>query len=78
MRNQATQTVMVQQQIQWHKPSFCWFKCNVDAGFHNVHGKTSMGWCIRDHDGRFVVAGTSWKYGNCSIIEGEVWLYLML
>jgi ribonuclease HI len=36
-----------------------------------VQGKTSLGWCVRDHDGRFVVAGTSWKYGNYSIIEGE-------
>ncbi|MCI80749.1 hypothetical protein A2U01_0102020, partial [Trifolium medium] len=39
--------------------------------FHNVEGKTSLGWCVRDHDGRFVAAGTSWKYGNWSIIEGD-------
>jgi hypothetical protein len=44
MRNQDTQTVMVQQQTEWHKPSISWFNCNVDAGFHNVEGKTSLGW----------------------------------
>jgi ribonuclease HI len=36
-----------------------------------VEGKTSLGWCVCDHDGRFVVAGTSLKYDNCSTIEGE-------
>ncbi|MCI38586.1 hypothetical protein A2U01_0059814, partial [Trifolium medium] len=36
MRNRATQTVTEQQQTQWHKPNFGWFKCNVDA-------KTSLG-----------------------------------
>jgi hypothetical protein len=36
-----------------------------------MEGKTSLGWCVYDHDGRFVVAGISWKYGNCCIIEGE-------
>ncbi|MCI36063.1 hypothetical protein A2U01_0057285, partial [Trifolium medium] len=42
-RNRATQTVTEQQQTQWHKLNFGWFKCNVDAGFHNVEGKTSLG-----------------------------------
>jgi ribonuclease HI len=30
-----------------------------------------MGWCLRDHFGRFVMAGTTWLEGNCSIVEGE-------
>jgi ribonuclease HI len=49
-----------------------WKKCNVDAGFHQGMNKTSAGWCLRDHTGNFIVAGTSWKEGNCSIVEGEV------
>jgi hypothetical protein len=34
-----------------------------------MEGKTSLGWCVYDHDGQFVVAEISWKYGNFSIIE---------
>ncbi|MCH81027.1 cytochrome P450, partial [Trifolium medium] len=59
------------QPIQWQKPSHGWFKCNVDAGFHKELNKTSSGWCIRDHLGRFILAETTWMDGNCSILEGE-------
>ncbi|PNX57617.1 hypothetical protein L195_g050494, partial [Trifolium pratense] len=51
-KSSYTNSVTEQQQTQWHKPNFGWFKCNVDAGFHNVEGKTSLGLCVRDHDGR--------------------------
>jgi ribonuclease HI len=34
--------------------------------------KTSAGWCLRDYTANFIVADTSWKEGNCSIVEGEV------
>jgi hypothetical protein len=34
-----------------------------------MEGKTSLGWCVYDHDGQFVVAEISWKYGNCCIID---------
>jgi ribonuclease HI len=57
--------------LQWHKPPEGWYKCNVDAGFHRDCNKTSGGWCLRDHNGLFVAAGTSWFEGNCSVIEGE-------
>jgi ribonuclease HI len=30
-----------------------------------------MGWCLRDHFGRFAMAGTTWLEGNCSIVEDE-------
>ncbi|MCI05516.1 cytochrome P450 [Trifolium medium] len=60
-----------QQELMWQKPSFGWYKCNVDAGFHGESNKTSAGWCLRDHSGLFVMAGTSWSQGKCSIIEGE-------
>jgi hypothetical protein len=32
-----------------------WQKCNVDAGFHQSLNKTSVGWCLRDHLGNFMV-----------------------
>jgi ribonuclease HI len=32
---------------------------------------TSIGWCVRNHIGHCVVAGTTWNEENCSIIEGE-------
>jgi hypothetical protein len=57
--------------LQWQKPPEGWYKCNVDAGFHRDCNKTSGGWCLRDHSGMFVAAGTSWLEGNCSVIEGE-------
>jgi hypothetical protein len=57
--------------LQWQKPPIGWYKCNVDAGFHKETNRTSGGWCLRDHTGLFVAAGTTWLEGNCSIIEGE-------
>jgi hypothetical protein len=61
-----------QQQINtWRKPPQCWYKCNVDAGFHKDLNKTSTSWCLRDHMGRFVMAETTWVDGNYSVIEGE-------
>jgi ribonuclease HI len=46
-------------------------KCNVDAGFHQKINKTSTSWCLRDHQGRFVIAETTWFDGNYSTVEGE-------
>ncbi|GAU45901.1 hypothetical protein TSUD_401110 [Trifolium subterraneum] len=60
-----------QQLLQWKKPRQGWYKCNVDAGFHESIGITSAVWCIRDHRGQFVLAGTSWLQGRCSILEGK-------
>jgi ribonuclease HI len=60
-----------QQQQSWQKPPREWYKCNVNAGFHIEANKSSMGWCLRDHLGRFVLAGTHWKDGSCSVVEGE-------
>ncbi|MCI26283.1 polynucleotidyl transferase ribonuclease H fold, partial [Trifolium medium] len=54
---QEQQRVITQ---QWQKPPVGWYKCNVDAGFHNTLGRTSAGWCVRDHMGHLVMAGTSW------------------
>jgi ribonuclease HI len=60
-----------QQPLRWEKPQHGWYKCNIDAGFHKDLNKTSTGWCLRDHMGRFVMAETTWVDGNYSIIEGE-------
>jgi ribonuclease HI len=48
-----------------------WYKCNVDAEFHNEANKTSVGWCLRDHMEMFVLVGIHWKDGWYSIAEGE-------
>jgi hypothetical protein len=60
-----------QHDLTWKKPLQGWYKCNVDAGFHQAISKTSMSWCLRDHMGRFIRAATTWKDGTCSIMEGE-------
>jgi ribonuclease HI len=57
--------------ISWEKPVHGWLKCNVDAAFHKQLNKTSSGWCLRDHMGRFIRAETTWMNGNCTIVEGE-------
>ncbi|GAU24016.1 hypothetical protein TSUD_328180 [Trifolium subterraneum] len=69
---QQQQTTSQQQHIQsWQKPPVDWYTCNVDAGFNRNSNKTSFGWCVHDHLGEFVVAGTGWREGNHSIVEGE-------
>jgi ribonuclease HI len=57
--------------LTWQKPTQGWYKCNVDAAFHKQLNKTSTGWCLRDHMGRFIRAETTWMDGNCTIMEGE-------
>ncbi|XP_058775282.1 uncharacterized protein LOC131649539 [Vicia villosa] len=46
-------------------------KCNVDAGFNISRGTSNWGWCVRNHLGSFVVAGTSWDFGLFPILEME-------
>ncbi|PNX94323.1 cytochrome p450 [Trifolium pratense] len=57
--------------VNWQKPRPGWFKCNIGAGFHKEINKTSTGWCLRDHMGRFVSSDTTWMDGSCTILEGE-------
>jgi hypothetical protein len=59
------------QPIRWQKPLQGWYKCNVDATFHQELNKTSADWCLRDHMSRFVTAETTWMEENCFIVEGE-------
>jgi hypothetical protein len=70
--SQVTRHVAQQQQLdRWETPQQGWYKCNVDAGFYKELNKTTTGWCLRDHLGRFIMAGTKWLHANFSIIEGE-------
>ncbi|KAK2391750.1 hypothetical protein QL285_065180 [Trifolium repens] len=70
---QSGQLASVQPQhvLRWQKPPHGWYKCNLDAAFHSEQKRTSAGWCLRDHHGMFVRAGTSWVEGTCFVIEGE-------
>jgi hypothetical protein len=54
-----------------HNRTSRWYKCNVDAAFHQAINKTSTIWCLRDHLGCFVAAETTWLAGNYSIMKGE-------
>jgi ribonuclease HI len=71
IQQQAGSSQQQHQSLEWQKPDTDWYKCNVDAGFHNAINKTSIGWCLRNCRGSFVLAGTMWKDGICSIVEGE-------
>jgi hypothetical protein len=56
----ANNNTQQQQVVQWQKPPIGWFKCNTDASFHGNSNQTSADWVLRDHMGRFVMAGTTW------------------
>jgi ribonuclease HI len=60
-----------QHQLSWQAPPRDKLKCNVDVGIHNDVRKTSIGWCVRDFRGNFVMGGSSWIHGRCSSNEGE-------
>jgi ribonuclease HI len=71
------QTAPVAQQIaaphvyQWQPPFPGYLKCNVDASFYNAAGVTGGGWCLRDHRGHFILAGTHSIIGRLTTLEGE-------
>jgi hypothetical protein len=44
----------VQQVLRRQRPSQGWYKCNVDAAFHQEINKTSTSWCLRDYLGILV------------------------
>ncbi|XP_058775495.1 uncharacterized protein LOC131649754 [Vicia villosa] len=58
-------------QLTWRPPLEGRLKCNVDAGFNINRGTTNRGWCIRDHMGNFISAGTAWDFGSFPILEAE-------
>ncbi|MCI12862.1 cytochrome P450, partial [Trifolium medium] len=71
VHNSDVHNIQQQQQQLWQAPARDKLKCNVDAGFHDGERKTSAGWCVRDCRGQFVLGGSSWIFGKCSVIEGE-------
>ncbi|KAK2459206.1 hypothetical protein QL285_006272 [Trifolium repens] len=36
-----------------------------------VQNRATVGWCVRDHGGNFIMAGTLWQEGKFTVIEGE-------
>jgi ribonuclease HI len=56
---------------QWQPPPTGHLKCNVDASFFNMVGATGWGWCLRDHNGQFKLAGTNFVKSPLNILEGE-------
>jgi hypothetical protein len=56
---------------QWQPPRPGILKCNVDASFFEAAGYTGWGWCLRDHRGRFILAGSNLIQGRLSTLEGE-------
>jgi ribonuclease HI len=60
-----------QHALQWQKPNYGWYRCNVDASFYHEVRKTSLGCCVRDSRGHFGLGGSSVIQGRCSINIGE-------
>ena len=47
-------------------PNHEWFKCNMDAYFYKGSCIISIGCCVRNSNGEFVMAQTYWKQVNMS------------
>jgi hypothetical protein len=56
---------------RWRKPSQGRYKCNVDASFFTRLNRVRIGICIRDVQGRFVLAKTVWTSPNMNVDVGE-------
>ncbi|PNY03840.1 cytochrome p450 [Trifolium pratense] len=57
--------------IRWSKPPTGRYKCNIDASFSKQHNKVGIGICIRDDQGRFVLAKTEWLSPITDVDIGE-------
>ncbi|XP_058758128.1 uncharacterized protein LOC131631355 [Vicia villosa] len=62
---------MDQARSVWTPPDTGWVKCNVDAGFSNNRGTTNRGWCVRNNQGNFILAGSAWDSNILSVDEAE-------
>ncbi|XP_045821752.1 uncharacterized protein LOC123914595 [Trifolium pratense] len=56
---------------KWEKPTQGRYKCNIDASFTTQFNRVGIGMCIRDDEGRFVLAKTIWKSPICNVDLGE-------
>ncbi|XP_058759302.1 uncharacterized protein LOC131632582 [Vicia villosa] len=70
-QDNSTNNARAQQALVWSAPSVGWLKCNVDAAFNNNNDTTNRGWCVRNHLGNFIYAGTSWDPGILPVFEAE-------
>ncbi|GAU49592.1 hypothetical protein TSUD_407630 [Trifolium subterraneum] len=57
--------------MAWTKPSSGRYKCNIDASFSSSLNKVGIGICIRDDQGRFVIARTEWLTPIMEVEVGE-------
>lgn len=56
---------------QWVKPAPRRYKCNIDASFSSSLNKVRLGMCLRDEEGNFMVAKTTWFSSLCIVNAGE-------
>lgn len=57
--------------MKWIKPGPDIFKCNVDASFSQARNRVGIGVCIRDDEGRYVLAKTEWMSPLLDVYLGE-------
>jgi len=57
--------------LKWIKPSPDRFTCNVDASFSQARNRVGIAVCIRDDEGRFVLAKTEWMTPLLDVDLGE-------
>ncbi|GAU22435.1 hypothetical protein TSUD_123220 [Trifolium subterraneum] len=72
----AEQTNSINRQLQpaelkWSKPSLGRYKCNIDASFSSDIDKVGIGMCIRDDQGKFLLAKTEWFSPTCDVEMSE-------
>jgi len=61
------------QPVYWQPPPPNYLKFNIDAAFLQQKKKVSIGACLRDEKGTFVVALTTYCEAVMTIVEGEAW-----
>ena len=57
--------------IEWTKPAYGRYKCNIDASFFDSLNIVGIGICIRDDQGEFVMAKNCFS-PLCDVDVGEV------
>jgi len=57
--------------IEWTKPAYGRYKCNIDASFSDSLNMVGIGICIRDDQGEFVLAKTDCFSPLCDVDVGE-------
>ncbi|PNX86190.1 cytochrome p450, partial [Trifolium pratense] len=57
-RGRRRRSTSVPPEIKWEKPGRGRYKCNIDASFSTQRNRVGLGICIREDEGRFVLAKT--------------------